>query len=184
MYFMKSISDHIICSKYLGKGIIFCTVALALFLLLLPAISSGVDKTVTDPVLKVNSAERQPDTFEYGVENRKDPFLPFITETATTSDIGMDEIVEPQVELTGMQLFEPGQLNLVALLKKGGKNFAMVQDFTGKGYVISEGTKIGKRGVVKEIVPNKVIIEETAQTRAGQKIVSNTVMVLKKEGEE
>jgi type IV pilus assembly protein PilP len=60
----------------------------------------------------------------------------------------------------------------------------MVEDFTGKGYVITAGTKIGRRGIVKEIVPNKVLIEETAFTRAGKKIVTQIVMALKKEGEE
>ena len=82
-----------------------------------------------------------------------------------------------------MQVFEPGQLTLVALVEKEGEKIAMVQDFTGKGYVIKEGTKIGKRGIVKDIVPNKVLIEETAQTRAGKKIITHTDMVLKKEGE-
>ena len=75
----------------------------------------------------------------------------------------MDEIIEKKVVLTGMQLFEPGQLTLVALLKTESEDIAMVQDFTGKGYVITEGTKIGKRGVVKDIAPNTVIIEETAE---------------------
>ncbi len=83
-----------------------------------------------------------------------------------------------------MQLFEPGQLTLVALLRKNAGNAAMVEDFTGKGYVLLEGTKIGRRGVVKEIDPNAVIIEETAVTRAGKEIITKVVMTLKKEGEE
>ena len=84
----------------------------------------------------------------------------------------------------GMQLFEPGQLTLVALLQKGTEDIAMVEDFTGKGYVLTEGIKIGRRGVVKDIAPNSVLIEETAETRAGKKIVTEVVMILKKEGEE
>ncbi|WP_159441346.1 pilus assembly protein PilP [Desulfopila aestuarii] len=132
-----------------------------------------------------STSSQSQNEFEYRVQNRKDPFVPFITEKATTTtDVDMSEIVDVSGKLTGMQLFEPGQLNLVALMKSGNEDFAMVEDFTGKGYVINKGTKIGKRGVVVEIAPNKVVIEETAQTRAGQKIVTNTVMVLKKEGEE
>ena len=122
--------------------------------------------------------------FEYILENRADPFVPFITEKAATQETGdMNEIVETDEELTGMQVFEPAQLTLVALMEKEGEKVAMVQDFTGKGYVITEGTKIGKRGVVKSIVPNKVLIEEIAQTRAGKKIITHIDMVLKKEGE-
>lgn len=146
-----------------------------------PAIALSEEKASDSPP---PSDAKEAVAFEYILEDREDPFVPFITERATTSDVNMDEIIEPETKLTGMQLFEPGQLNLVALLKMGGEDFAMVEDFTGKGYMISEGTKIGKRGIVKDIVTNQVIIEETAQTRAGKKIVSKTVMVLKKEGEE
>lgn len=122
--------------------------------------------------------------FEYVLENRPDPFVPFISEKAATSTVDMNEIVEKKEPLTGMQLFEPGQLNLVALLKKNTEDVAMVEDFTGKGYILLEGTKIGRRGVVKDIASNTVIIEETAVTRAGKEITTQIVMTLKKEGEE
>jgi Tfp pilus assembly protein PilP len=122
--------------------------------------------------------------FEYSMENRPDPFVPFITEKAAASKVDMNEIIESNEPLTGMQLFEPGQLTLVALLKKGKDAFAMVEDFTGRGYVLNEGMKIGRRGVVKDIRTNEVLIEETAVTRAGKKITTETVMVLKNEKEE
>jgi len=122
--------------------------------------------------------------FEYKLENRADPFVPFISEKAATSTVNMNEIIDTDEPLTGMQLFEPGQLTLVALLKKNREDVAMVEDFTGKGYVLLKGTKIGRRGVVKDIIPNAVIIEETAVTRAGKAIVTQVVMTLKKEGEE
>jgi Tfp pilus assembly protein PilP len=129
-----------------------------------------------------SAAEEAP--FEYVLTNRPDPFLPFITEkAATTAGVDLNEIVESSEPLTGMQLFEPGQLTLVGILKTGSADIAMVEDFTGKGYTLSEGTKIGRRGVVKDITGNAVIIEETAETRAGNKIVTEVVMALKKEGE-
>lgn len=122
--------------------------------------------------------------YEYQLENRPDPFAPFITEKAAAASVNMDEIIDETGPLTGMQLFEPGQLTLVGLLKRDAEDLAMVQDFTGKGYVITEGTKIGRRGVVKDISPKSVTIEETAVTRAGKKIITEVVMLLKKEGEE
>ena len=57
--------------------------------------------------------------FVYQLENRPDPFVPFITEKAATANVDMNEIIESDEQLTGMQLFEPGQLNLVALLQTG-----------------------------------------------------------------
>ena len=122
----------------------------------------------------------QPDssTFTYRLEGRPDPFLPFLTDKAQTN---ADEIVEANEKLTGMQLFEPGQLTLVALVRTDDQKFAMVQDVTGKGYIIEEGTKIGQRGVVTAIVPNKVVIEESATTRSGKKLMNTIEMVLRKE---
>jgi len=164
--------------------IVFCGSILVSLFLLTSSGATAATESGTTPQLPATS--EMTDTFEYMLEGRADPFVPFITEKAAVSrpTVNMDEIVEKKVVLTGMQLFEPGQLTLVALLKSETEDIAMVQDFTGKGYVITKGTKIGKRGVVRDIVPNTVIIEETAETRAGKKIITQVVMTLKKEGEE
>jgi Tfp pilus assembly protein PilP len=121
--------------------------------------------------------------FEYKLENRPDPFVPFITEKAASSNVNMDEIIDSGEPLTGMQLFEPGQLTVVALVKTGDEHMAMVQDTTGKGYTLLEGTKIGRYGIVKGFTPQSVIVEETTVTRAGKQSVTEVVMLLKKEGE-
>ena len=119
-------------------------------------------------------------TFQYHLEGRSDPFMPFISDKAEGT-LNPNDIVENEEQLTGMQLFEPGQLTLVGLVNTSDQKFAMVEDVSGKGYIIQEGTKIGKRGVVRSIIPNKVLIEETAMTRAGKKLTSDIVMVLRKE---
>jgi len=118
------------------------------------------------------------DDFVYLRENRPDPFMPFISEAVVETEI--KEAVE---ELTGMRRFEPGQLTVVAIVMSDNGPIAMVQDSTGKGYVIRRGTKVGRTGEVVDIVTNKVIIqqESSAQvTTAQQKTVE---MVLKKEGD-
>lgn len=176
------------CSHPLTSGIRFSTKAIFLilqgvctYILLSFSNALSVDNKADTPAQPQN-VDNLP--YEYQLENRSDPFAPFITEKAAAASVDMNEIVDETGPLTGMQLFEPGQLTLVALLKKDEANLAMVQDFTGKGYVLSEGTKIGRRGVVKNIEPKSVLIEETAVTRAGKKIVTEVVMLLKKEGEE
>ncbi len=120
--------------------------------------------------------------FEYVIEGRSDPFIPFISEKAQSAK--MDEILPVENQLSGMQLFEPGQLNLVAIVMVDDKDMAMVEDTTGKGYILRTGMEIGRRGIITSIQSNKVTIEETAFTRAGKKLTSNIVMLLKKEGEE
>ena len=96
---------------------------------------------------------------------------------------GDGAIVEDEVELTGMQLFEPGQLKLVAVMFAADKKMAMVQDVTGKGYVINEGVLIGRHGVVSEITTDQVIVTEKTRTRAGKEIINTVVMRLNKEGD-
>ncbi len=180
------ISFNIFYTSLLAAGKIPALCGTMLFSFLLITTSNALAATDADISLQLVDLSKKTETFEYILEGRPDPFVPFITPKATISapTVNMDEIVEKKVVLTGMQLFEPGQLTLVALLKTESEDIAMVQDFTGKGYVITEGTKIGKRGIVKDIAPNTVTIEETAETRAGKKIITNVLMTLKKEGEE
>ncbi len=130
----------------------------------------------------VDTIKSQENSFQYKIENRPDPFIPFISEKAATAK--MEDVLPVEEHLTGMQLFEPGQLNLVAIIMAENKDFAMAEDFTGKGYILRRGMLIGKRGIVTDIETNQVVIEETAFTRAGKKLTSKVVMLLKKEGEE
>lgn len=121
--------------------------------------------------------------FTYQLEGRPDPFAPFISEQAISA-LNIDEIIESEEALTGMQLFEPGQLKLVAIVFEKNAELAMVEDATGQGYAIRPGMKIGKNGIITTITPNQVIIEETSVMRSGKKLTKNIVMLLKKEGEE
>lgn len=180
MNFMSSImynSNHPIGTKIIERPLMLGVMVSCFVLLSQTALAAN------EPMLDAGDSETDK-SFEYVLEDRPDPFVPFLTEKAATSTVDMNEVIENNEPLTGMQLFEPGQLTLVALMKKGTEDIAMVEDFTGKGYVLTEGTKIGRRGVVKDIAPNNVLIEETAETRAGKKIITQIVMILKKEGEE
>ena len=161
---------------------LLCALLLAASLVTTPAPASATENAAASAAAAPTTVTAAP--FEYQLENRVDPFVPFITEKAATASADMNEIIEDNKPLTGMQLFEPGQLTLVATLRKNKDDVAMVEDFTGKGYVLLQGTKIGRRGVVKKIDPNAVTIEETAVTRAGKEIITKIVMTLKKEGEE
>ena len=124
------------------------------------------------------------ESYVYAVEGRTDPFKPFISKKATTL-AGRDpnEIIDENNELTGMQLFEPGQLTLVGVLMTGAGELALVEDQTKKGYMLKRGNFIGKRGVVTQIDKQQVVITETARTRAGKEINSTVIMRLKKEGD-
>jgi len=124
------------------------------------------------------------EAYSYVVEGRTDPFKPFISIKATMA-AGRDpnEIIDENTELTGMQLFEPGQLTLVGVLMSGAGELALVEDQTKKGYMLKRGNLIGRRGIVTQIDKQQVVITETARTRAGKEISSTVIMRLKKEGD-
>jgi type IV pilus assembly protein PilP len=157
---------------------------LYLFLLLLVGSNNCCAQQIVE---KNETKSAQPvitESYVYSVEGRTDPFKPFISKKATTP-AGRDpnEIIDEQTELSGMQLFEPGQLTLVGVLMTETGELALVEDQTKKGYMLKRGTLIGRRGVVTQIDKQQVVITETAHTRAGKEISSTVIMRLKKEGD-
>lgn len=172
-------------TRSISRSLLGCLVILSLNSVILPNLLSATEKEQPQESKHSNPLVQNPEaeTFTYVWEGRSDPFKPFI-EPKVATKIDLNEVVDEDKVLTGMQLFEPGQLTLVAVMEAGGKKIAMVEDDTGKGYVIHEGMLIGRNGIVSQInKDNDVIITETERTRAGKEIVSTIVMRLNKEGD-
>ena len=129
-------------------------------------------------------SDQNSDAYSYLVEGRTDPFRPFISpKAALPPGLDPNEIVDEQVELTGLQLFEPGQLTLVGILRGKSSDMALVEDQTKKGYIVKQGVPLGRRGVVSQIDNQQVVITETSRTRAGKEINNTVIMRLNKEGD-
>jgi type IV pilus assembly protein PilP len=120
----------------------------------------------------------------YNSEGRSDPFKPFVTPKSSSAVSDPNEIIDEANSLTGMQLFEPGQLTLVGIILSSTEPIALVEDQTRKGYILKLGNPIGRRGLVTSIDSHQMIITETAKTRGGKELKTTTVMRLKKEGDE
>ena len=72
----------------------------------------------------------------------------------------LQELKEPKTELQKLDL---SQLTLTAVVKDNVKDWAMVRDPRGMGYILKKGVAIGTNGgVIKKIVyrGRKVIIDE------------------------
>lgn len=155
------------------------------FIAMIPAVTTGQENDILEPADPISSADvASVPVYEYVLEGRADPFVPFISAKATTPTLDPNEILEEEIDLTGMRQFEPGQLTLVAVLETTNKKIAMVEDVTGKGYPLKKGDAIGRRGTVTQINLQQVLITETAHTRAGKEVKNTIVMRLKKEGEQ
>jgi type IV pilus assembly protein PilP len=116
--------------------------------------------------------------FTYESVGRPDPFEPFISEKV------MQEAAETKTEeLTGMRQFEPGQLSLVAIIFTADSPMAMVEDSSHKGYIVRKGTKIGRSGIISDILPNQVIIKQLSYSMTKERKYNTVEMTLRKEGE-
>ncbi len=117
--------------------------------------------------------------FVYVREGRHDPFMPMEQIIIDQGGAGEEEV------LTGMRRFEPGQLRLVAIVRREDNRYvAMVEDSTGKGYLLHPGMKIGRAGVIEKIAPNLVVVKQTSYTMAGDLRYNEVEMVMKTQGED
>ncbi|MCI5218994.1 MAG: hypothetical protein D3914_07345 [Candidatus Electrothrix sp. LOE2] len=107
--------------------------------------------------------------FDYKFADRPDPFLPFLDNKPAATD---KKKIDPDKVLTGLQKFEAGQLNFVAVLAFQDKNVAMLEDETGEGHLAEQGTLIGRNGVVTSIKKDVLLVTETYETQSGRTVVN------------
>jgi type IV pilus assembly protein PilP len=85
------------------------------------------------------------------------------------------------VSLTPLEKLDFSQLKLVAIILSDKGNNAMVEDASGKGYVLKEGTHVGiNSGKVSRILKDKIIIEEKLRDPYGKIYVAQKELRLNK----
>jgi type IV pilus assembly protein PilP len=99
---------------------------------------------------------------EYNPVGRRDPFRPL---ALLREPAGVDvELLSP------LQRYEVGQLKLVGVIVDVSPPRAMVEDSAGLGFILMPGTPIGPNGgVVTEIKPRQVVVEEWHTDVIGEK---------------
>jgi Tfp pilus assembly protein PilP len=115
----------------------------------------GTRLVVEDPL-----ASQLPGRF-YSRAGRMDPFEPFLYRPepeVTPTEQEQLQIRAPQTPLEKMDL---AQLRLTGIMRTSGRMHALVEEASGKGYVVVEGTYIGnKGGQISKILPDRVVVEE------------------------
>jgi type IV pilus assembly protein PilP len=82
---------------------------------------------------------------------------------------------------TPLEALDPSQLKLVGVMLSAKGNKAIVEDASGKGHVIREGTPIGMNaGKVSQILKDRVIIEEKIEDAYGRIITQKRILKLNK----
>lgn len=117
-------------------------------------------------------------SYKYEPGDRPDPFRPFHEEAKAAAPAGECDDV-PQGPLTEQEV---SQFVLVAVVGLGPERVAMVQDRTGKGYLIRPGLHMGRKcGKVTDINPTEgVVVEEPFVDLLGQKQTRRVILGFKK----
>lgn len=145
---------------------------------------------------EVKKEEEKP--YSYSPAGKVDPFKPFIELTPpppamarapgmapekpkTTAAPPKPRPKRPTPAPTPLQRFDLAQLKVVGIIAHPEGNRALIEDPTGKGYIVSEGTAIGlKRGIVKKISPEGVVVEEEEEKANGEVGYPEMTLVLGK----
>lgn len=171
---------------------------LLFFLIACPLLGSAASKPIyKDPRPKRDLEKAKgEDTYSYNPQGKVDPFVPFIKREEVEPDSGGETVVAPhslEQRIRGLlpsdivnrvhplQKFKLSELTVTAIIKKKGETKAMVRDPKGRGFIIKEGTPIGRNyGRVHKIVSKtekgpmgvkwerKVIIKEPENVRGNK----------------
>ena len=118
----------------------------------------------------------------YNPIGKVDPFAPLYKDEAKEKP--KDIVVkpkEPERPRTPLEKLDLAQLKLTAIVTTKDQKRALVEEASGKGYVVEIGTKIGlERGTVVAIDPDRIIIENEAENDFGKMTISKRELKLQK----
>ena len=139
---------------------------------------TGVQTGVPSPVEQIIAslsqkeiAKMQPEgTVSYNPEGKIDPFAPLYKEGVALSLEKQNK--ERRIPRTPLEMVDLGQLKLVAIMHAKSGNKALVEEASGKGYIVAKGTYMGiNSGRVVKILKDSIIIEEEAEDIMGKRII-------------
>jgi type IV pilus assembly protein PilP len=125
--------------------------------------------TASSPPAEVVAAvgtQRMP----YNPVGKVDPFAPlYKEETEKKPENIVVKPKGPERPRTPLEKLDLGQLKLTAIVTAQDQKRALVEEASGKGYVVEIGTKIGlERGSVVEIGQDRIVIEHQGEDDFGK----------------
>ena len=120
----------------------------------------------------------------YNPEGKLDPFEPLFKKERVSLAVGKKKI-KRRKPLTPLDRVSLSQLTLVGIIQAPSGNRALVQETTGKGYVIKKGTYIGTNsGKIVQILKDRIIIEEESEDIYGKvSLIKKPIKLQKPPGE-
>lgn len=97
----------------------------------------------------------------YTRKGRLDPFAPFMQGPEPESGQKAQKKLQRRKPRTPLERLSLGQLSLTAIMETPDHKMAMVEEASGKGYVVKKGTYIGDQGGrITKVLSDAIVIEE------------------------
>jgi type IV pilus assembly protein PilP len=131
-------------------------------------------------VSQTEIAKMQPEGMVgYNPEGKIDPFAPLFKEGISSGSDKQDK--ERRIPRTPLEMVDLGQLKLVAIMHAKSGNKALVEEASGKGYIVAKGSYMGiNSGRVVKILKDSIMIEEEAENIMGKRIIQERELKLQK----
>ncbi|NNF99081.1 MAG: hypothetical protein HKM93_06860 [Desulfobacteraceae bacterium] len=118
--------------------------------------------------------------YTYDPKGKIDPFQPLLQEKKKET-IAQSKRRIKRKPTTPLEMVDLSQLKLVATLRAPSGAKALVEDATGKGYIVKKGTYIGvNAGVVLDIEMDRIIVEEEVESLLGDISIQKRELKLQK----
>ena len=141
-----------------------------------PKAEEKPEVVISETVKKKLSAQDIP---LYNPVGRIDPFSPLIRSQSESRPA--KKKIKKRIPRTPLEKMDFSQMKLVAIVQSPKGNRALVEEASGKGYIISKGTYMGlNAGKVTEILKDRLVIEETVENVLGEVVLQKRELKLQK----
>ena len=127
---------------------------------------------------------KNPEKAEEEEEKGKiDPFAPLFKDEPVKKARGEGEkkVTKKRIPLTPLEKIDLSQLKLVGVIQASSGNKALVEEASGKGYIVAKGTYIGLHaGRILEILNDRVIVEEEIEDILGKVTIDRKELKIQK----
>ncbi len=126
-----------------------------------PATVASAVPAAAPAAVKPEAAALEIPDYRYDPKGKTDPFKPFVRLELPTPAKKGPEKKKYTGHLTPLQRVPLDKVRVTGIAGSTDKRAAMVEDGSGKGYIVYLGTLIGENGGrVIQILPDRVIVEE------------------------
>lgn len=115
--------------------------------------TGGQRQIYVPETLEADATEETDQDYRYDPTGKPDPFKSFLKQV---------QLVKDAASLSPLERFDLSQLTVTGIVWSTKRPRALVEDPTGKGYIVGEGAAIGKnQGRILRIEDNRVVVKET-----------------------